>query len=365
MPAVLEELVQNLWNGWPQPRTRSAGVWSWFLSLDVGLEHSLRVTAKLLDEGLLTSTHEPHDQCEGVNVDTVRVLLVANDFRGHVSPGADSAGHVGRRRLVDLGLWCHQFAYPEVGHLQGVAGIKEEVERLEVSVDDGLRAVVQEAESSGDRAGPPHECGHVGPEGVPKLPRLHRVEAVQITPLHELSDEERPRPVQACAQEHHEVRMPHRGEQLDLMVHLLPGHDIHRVLRTQAGDARGRGRRLRHDLRAPPVRDVNHALDGGAEHRAELDLACWDCPHAEGRRSLQLLKLCLVVSLASQQLREFHLPSPLCLQDGRHAKVVLLLHIGPQLHQQLHHFHASFGGGHVKCSASVVVGRVDVSPCIA
>mmetsp|Transcript_77446 Transcript_77446/g.224714 ORF Transcript_77446/g.224714 Transcript_77446/m.224714 type:complete len:222 (+) Transcript_77446:280-945(+) len=126
------------------------GVRSRLPVLEVRAEHLLRVFPELAHKGLLTGAHEPQHKGEGEDVDPVGVLLVAHNLRRHVAPRADAAGHP--RLTSDLRV--HQLAQAEIRHLQVLRLIEQQIQRLEVPVDDGPAALVQEGQRARHGARP-------------------------------------------------------------------------------------------------------------------------------------------------------------------------------------------------------------------
>mmetsp|Transcript_10338 Transcript_10338/g.19369 ORF Transcript_10338/g.19369 Transcript_10338/m.19369 type:complete len:231 (-) Transcript_10338:107-799(-) len=225
-------------------------------------------------------------------------------LRSHVTPGADASRHL---KILRLG---HDPADSEVRDLQLPVLCQEQIHGLEVPVDHV--PVMKKAQCPGD--------GHTPIQNLPQswapaaaLPalRLLSVVALKVTTGHEFGDaHDRQARLEASANEHDQVWVPHGRQEVDLMHQLI--RDllnagillvVHGVLticiRLGAVDL-VTSSTFYHDVCALPPRHVETALQGLAQLLFELKVPAGEHP--------------MTVTATARQLPAAQLASFFCAQ---------------------------------------------------
>mmetsp|Transcript_38431 Transcript_38431/g.68729 ORF Transcript_38431/g.68729 Transcript_38431/m.68729 type:complete len:230 (-) Transcript_38431:169-858(-) len=224
-------------------------------------------------------------------------------LRSHVTPGADASRHL---KILRLG---HDPADSEVRDLQLPVLCQEQIHGLEVPVDH--LPVVKKAECAGDGHAPVQDLPQLwAPAPLPPL-RLLAVVALKVTTGQELGDaHDWQAGLNACSDEHDQVRVPHGGQEVNLMHQLI--RDllnagillvVHGVLticiRLGAVDL-VTSSTFYHDVCALPPRHVETALQGLAQLLFELKVPAGEHP--------------MTVTATARQLPAAQLASFFCAQ---------------------------------------------------
>mmetsp|Transcript_37128 Transcript_37128/g.85809 ORF Transcript_37128/g.85809 Transcript_37128/m.85809 type:complete len:253 (+) Transcript_37128:523-1281(+) len=203
-------------------------------------------------------------------------------LRSHVTPGADASRHL---KILRLG---HDPADSEVRDLQLPVLCQEQIHGLEVPVDH--LPVVKKAECAGDGHAPVQDLPQLwAPAPLPPLCLLSVV-ALKVTTGHEFGDaHDRQARLEASANEHDQVWVPHGRQEVDLMHQLIRdlenagilfvGHAVLAIHVRIGVDADfAKSGTFYHHVRALPFRHVEAAFQGLAQLLLESKVPAGEHP---------------------------------------------------------------------------------------
>mmetsp|Transcript_126124 Transcript_126124/g.299510 ORF Transcript_126124/g.299510 Transcript_126124/m.299510 type:complete len:384 (+) Transcript_126124:429-1580(+) len=317
------------------------------------LEHDLWVQAHLV-KWPAPRAQIVHDQAERVDIHLLIILLMSNNLRSHVQPAAHSPSH------GCIGLVVHvpqHFADAKVRHLDVQVLGQQEVQRLQISVDDGRIEVVQKGQGSGHREAPLQHLlqGRAPVLHLVLLPLEPHV-VLQVPAFHELGHEHHGvARVQHGAHEEHKVRVPQRGQHLDLFQQLLrdqlllvqlQGHRGGQAIQTwyptlglchvsNHGGVVQLGT-LHHHPGPSPGGQMHCALQGLPDLFPQFDVFGMQKPEAFSGLELQLFPLNLG-SIVLQKTAHLKIPSAQANVQWRLAQRIQSVHTHAMLQQNLDH----------------------------
>mmetsp|Transcript_32026 Transcript_32026/g.74808 ORF Transcript_32026/g.74808 Transcript_32026/m.74808 type:complete len:200 (-) Transcript_32026:485-1084(-) len=190
------------------------------MSPQVFFQHKFRISSQLIERSS-PRTHEVHDQSESIDVNFLIVLLMPDNFRGHVEPAANTTGHGVIGGAI---VGCrHDFGDTHVSHFDLQVLVQQQIKGLQVPVNQRLVAMVKKCQRSCHSRAPFQDPPQRWTPDICHLfSALCHVVALEVTPGHVFGDaHNRCILIQACSKKHNHIRMPFFRHHVDFVQQLF------------------------------------------------------------------------------------------------------------------------------------------------